>query len=491
VTPIQTRVLMDAAARSRLTSLSEHLSARGVEVHLVGGAVRDTLVGRTVDDFDIVVPPGGMRAVESWAGVQDRYAVPLHEDPPTRRVTFDDGMVLDACCYRGPSLDADLRRRDFTVNAIAARLSDALGDLSGRLIDPCGGVEDLRRRILRRGFDDSLTDDPLRMLRAFRFMATHGLRIEESALAIIRRDPANVTSVAWERIRDEFFKMLAAPRAYPALRGMEASGMLGVLLPEIAQMKGAPQNQFHHLDVWEHTLDALDRFERAPVPPCLSSLHGEFAAYLAEPRGQGIPTVALLKFALLLHDVAKPATRTVGDDGRVRFLGHEKDGAEITNLVGRRFRLSNRGREAASLLVAQHLRTMHLSSGGPPSPRALRRFLRRVRSDWMGVVAHSWADMEASRGPARTQAQRGRTERTLVAIADFWHEEARTIVPQKPLIQGGEIIRRFGVPPGREIGRLLRAVRDARDDGEIRTPAEARAYLGALLRKRKAERESR
>ncbi len=478
------RLVMEPAARSRLASLSEHLSARGVEAHLVGGAVRDTLVGRAVDDFDIVVPSDGMAAVESWAAAEDRYAIPLHEDPPTRRVTFEDGMILDACCYRGASLDADLRRRDFTVNAIATPLSAAFDDLSGTLIDPCGGVDDLRLRTLRRGFDESLTDDPLRMLRAFRFMATHGLRVEESALAVVKERAVDVTNVAWERIRDEFFKLLGAPRSYAALRGMDSAGLLEVLLPEIADMKGAPQNRFHHLDVWEHTLDALDRFERAPVPPCLSGLQGDFAAYLAEPRGQGIPTVALIKFALLLHDVAKPTTRTVGDDGRVRFIGHEKDGADITNQVGRRLMLSNRGREAASRLVAEHLRTMHLSSGGPPSPRALRRFLRRVRGDWMGVVAHSWADMEASRGPARTQAQRRRTERTLVAIASFWHEEGRATAGRKPLILGGEIIRRFGVAPGPEVGRLLRAVRDAREDGQISTSKQARAYVGALLRAR-------
>jgi poly(A) polymerase len=469
-------------ARRRIESLSAHLTERGVRAFLVGGVVRDALVGRPVDDFDIAIPAGSMRAVAGWAAAQGRYAISLHETPPTRRVTFDDGMVVDAACFRGASLEEDLRLRDFTVNAMATPLEAVSGDLSGRLIDPCGGREDLRRRRLRQCSPRSLGDDPLRMLRAFRFMATHGLRVEEATLWAIRERAPEVTAVAWERIREEFFKLLAAPRSYPALRAMDGAGLLDALLPEIAPMKGAPQNQFHHLDVWEHTLDALDRFERDPVPAPLRALGGSMAEYLAENGGQGVPMVALLKFALLLHDVAKPATRSVDASGRVRFIGHEKEGAEIARQVSGRFMMSKRARATVVLLVAEHLRTMHLSSGGPPSPRALRRFMRRVGEHWMGVVAHSWADMEASRGPARTEKQRVRTARTLVSIAEFCGDDEAAAETRAPLITGGDIVRVFGVAPGPVVGRLLRRVDEAWTDGEITTPEQATEYVRALLR---------
>ncbi len=477
-----TTLTMHAEARARLESLSARLVGGGVRAFLVGGAIRDALMGRPVDDFDIAIPAGGMGVVQEWAVGQGRYAISLHETPPTRRVTFDDGMIVDAACFRGASLEEDLRLRDFTVNAIAAPLEAFAGDLAGSLVDPCDGRRDLRLRRLRQCSPRSLVDDPLRMLRAFRFMGTHGLRVEEATLRTIRERAPGVTGVAWERIREEFFKLLAAPRSYPALRGMDGAGLLDALLPEIAPMKGAPQNRFHHLDVWEHTLEALDRFERGPVPAPLAALAEGMGKYLAESRGQGIPMVALLKFALLLHDVAKPATRSVDESGRVRFIGHEKEGAEIAGRVAGRFMMSRKARAIVTLLVAEHLRTMHLSSGGPPSPRALRRFLRRVGEHWMGVVAHSWADMEASRGPARTEKQRQRTARTLITIAEFCDGEEHAAETRAPLITGGDIVRVFGVVPGPVVGRLLRRVDEAWTDGDITTPEQATDYVRMLLR---------
>ena len=476
-----TRLSLHPEARARVASLSAYLADRGIPAFVVGGAIRDALLCRSVEDIDIALPADDIRATQAWARRQGRPAIAIHESPPTRRVTFDDGMVIDIAAFRGGSLEEDLRLRDFTVNAIAAPFETAGGNLIGQLIDPCGGVEDLRLGRLRQSSDRSLIDDPLRMLRAFRFRATHGLRIEEGTLRDIRLHTPDIHTVAWERIREEFMKLLAAPRSYPALRGMDGVGLLDALLPEIAPMKGAPQNRFHHLDVWEHTLDTIDRFEHNPVPPSLDWLAGNFADYLADIRGQGTPMVALLKFSLLLHDVAKPTTRSVDEAGRVRFIGHEKEGAEIAREAAVRFRMSRKTRDIVELLVSEHLRTMHLSADGPPSRRALLRFLRRVGEHWVGVVAHSWADLEASRGPARTVAQRERTERTLVSIARFREGQRRAGGSEAPLITGGEIVRAFGVAEGPAVGRLLRSVDEARDGGTVSTPEQAREHVRALL----------
>lgn len=475
------RLQLRPTDRARVESLSAYLARRDVPAYLVGGAIRDALLGRHVEDVDIAVPVGAMRAIQAWARRQGRPAISLHNAPPTRRVTFDDGFVIDIAAFRGETLEEDLRLRDFTVNAIAAPFDVVSEDFAGLLIDPCGGVEDLRLRRLRQCSARSLDDDPLRMLRAFRLSATHGLRIYEGTLAGIRERVSKIDDVAWERVREEFMKLLATGRSYAALRAMDGIGLLERLLPEIAAMKGAPQNRFHHLDVWEHTLDAIDRFEREPVPPTLGWLTTEFSEYLAENRGQATPMVALLKFALLLHDCAKPTTRTVDESGRVRFIGHEKIGAEIARAAATRFRMSRKTRDIIELLVAEHLRTMHLSSDGPPSRRALNRFLRRVGQDWMGVVAHSWADLQASRGPARTEGQRQRTERTLVSIARFREEERANGSGRRPLITGGDLVRQFGVPEGPAVGELLRRVDNARDGGEISTAGQARAYVRGLL----------
>ncbi|MEO2006737.1 MAG: hypothetical protein ABGY41_21880, partial [Candidatus Poribacteria bacterium] len=318
------RLQLRPTDHARVESLSAYLARRDVQAYLVGGAIRDALLGRHVEDVDIAVPVGAMRPIQAWARRQGRPAISLHNAPPTRRVTFEDGFVIDIAAFRGETLEEDLRLRDFTVNAIAAPFEVVSEDLTGVLIDPCGGVEDLRLRRLRECSARSLDDDPLRMLRAFRLSATHSLRIYERTLTGIRERVSKIDDVAWERVREEFMKLLATGRSYASLRAMDGIGLLERLLPEITAMKGAPQNRFHHLDVWEHTLDAIDRFEREPVPPTLGWLATEFSEYLSENRGQATPMVALLKSALLLHDCAKPTTRTVDESGRVRFRSDQK-----------------------------------------------------------------------------------------------------------------------------------------------------------------------
>lgn len=468
-------------SRERLNSLTARMREAGESCVLVGGAVRDALRGISVRDFDFAVTGEGLDAARQWGESRNAAIIALSEDHGTVRIRFADAMEFDFTRLRADTLEADLRLRDFTVNALAVDLNDAL---SGRaeILDPTNGLPDLRDGVLRWASDRSLFNDPLRILRAFRLMAEGGFRAETETARLIRENAPLLSQSAWERIREEFFRILASPRAHPTLLEMDDTGVLGVLFPELAVMKGVTQNIFHHLDVWEHTLEAIRCLEEHPVPESLESSREMVKAHLDSMIGQGIPRRALLKFALLFHDIGKPATRTEDESGRVRFIGHEKVGAEAIRVAAKRLTLSKRVTDAASLLVGEHLMTMFLSGLEERSPRTLRRFLKRLGEEWLGLLLISWADMSASRGPARTMEQTARTALLLREIVDFHAVVSAT--PPVRLLTGSDLLRVFGLREGPRIGRLLKEIEEAQADGLVRTQDEALRWIAKRLNRR-------
>ena len=312
-------------------------------------------------------------------------------------------------------------------------------------------------------------------------MATEGLRIDERTRRWIIVHRERIRQVASERVGDELTRLLAAPRAYPALKSMDDTRLLTTILPELEPMRGVDQNQFHHLDVWGHTLAAIDGFERNPIPPILNDHAEILQAYLSETSAQGIPRSAIVKFALLYHDVAKPQTRSVKEDGRVRFIEHEKIGAEIVSKAAKRLTMTRRATELSTLLVREHLATMHLSTQEGVSSRAVGRFLRRTGEHFLGVLIHAWADLEASKGEGRTREQVDRTASVIRAVFEASQRRRTPVESAQKLLTGGDLMRELGVAQGPDIGRLLEEVEDAAIAGEIATREEALALARRLL----------
>ena len=469
-----------AEARTRLEALLWLAGRRAESLHVVGGAVRDALSGRDVTDFDFAVRPDALEIVEPWASACGGSSVALYEHLPTRRVVFPDGMTADFVQRRATELVGDLALRDFTVNAIAVDLSELVRSPDVELIDPLGGLTDLRARRLVWASDSSLEDDPLRILRAFRLMASHGLRISANAWDRITLARTLVERVSRERVRDELFRLLGTRRAYTALRAMDDAGVLDVVFPELAAMRGVPQNEYHHLDVWEHTLAAVDVFEREPIPDALSAVIGAAGDYLTSTVGQFLSGSAAVKLALLFHDAGKPSTRTEDETGRVRFIGHEAVGAALFKVAASRLRMSRRVRGGVEALVLHHLRTMHLAASESVSPRALLRFTRDLGPHWVGLLMLSWADLSASRGPARSGDHFARTSTLMSQIAAQYVTDERAPSTQGPLVTGDDVMGVCGIGPGPDVGSILHRVERGRLDGELTTRSEALSYIRGL-----------
>ncbi|MFM8319459.1 MAG: hypothetical protein ACKOC5_00985, partial [Chloroflexota bacterium] len=308
----------------------------GQPVHLVGGSVRDLLLGRPIHDLDFALPGRGLSVARRTADVLGGAFFALDTARDTGRVLLDlpdeKRLVLDFSAYRGADLESDLRDRDFTLNAIAINLDDPQA-----AIDPTGGVQDARQGILRACAPTALANDPLRILRAVRLSCDLQLRIEPDTRRQIRATLPRLEDVSPERLRDELFKMLDGPRPALALRTLEALGALSFVLPELAAERGVLQSPPHIYDVYEHSLhvaawllrilkvlraeydpQAAANWTMGLVSVRLGRYRRQLAEHLAEQLNPERSLQALLLLAALYHDVGKPGTRSVDDSGRIR-----------------------------------------------------------------------------------------------------------------------------------------------------------------------------
>jgi putative nucleotidyltransferase with HDIG domain len=445
---------------------------------IVGGAVRDRLLGRATDDLDLAVggDPGGLarQLARECAGT----AFPLSDRHAAWRVTGrQGGWHVDLMAVEG-SLEGDLARRDFTINAIAEPLA------GGPAIDPHGGRADLEAGRLRMVAPAAFADDPLRVLRAVRLACELDLEIEPATMQAAAANVPGLERVSPERVFAELRQIVAGARPRRGIELMEALDATALVLPEIAGLRGVAQSAYHHLDVHEHTLAVLDEaiaIERDPEP-ALGRHAGAVAALLDEPLADELTRAGALRFGALLHDAAKPATHARGAGGRVTFIGHDEAGAALARGALTRLRTSERLRAHVAALARHHLRLGFLVRERPLPRRAVYRYLRACEPVAADVTVLSVADRLATRGRGAERAIPAHLElaRELLGEALRWRRDG----PPVPLLRGDELARELDLAPGPLLGELLEALREAQFAGEVTERGEAIACARAAAERR-------
>jgi len=442
----------------------------GEPAWLVGGAVRDRLLGRATDDVDIALdgdPRGAARRIAKATG---GAAFQLsHEFGGWRAVGPEHTWHVDLLPLRDHDLAADLSARDFTVNAMAEPLA------GGEVVDPHGGAGDLEARRLRMVSARALTDDPLRTLRAVRFAVELGFSIEPATADAVRAHAREIAQVSPERVFAELKRVVAAPRVREGLALMDEAGLLAAVLPELEALRGVDQSVYHHADVLGHTLEVLDQVVAMEADPAAAGLGGELeapvAALLADPLANEITRGTGLRLAALLHDAAKPQTRKVLPTGRVTFVGHDSEGAELARAVLRRLRASERLAGYVAGLTRHHLDLGFLVHERPLSRRTIWRYLTATAPNSADVTLLTVADRLATRGRRAGPAIAAHLE---LAREVLEHAFAlREGGPRPPLVAGDELAAELGIRPGPRLGELLRALEEDRYAGEISTRDEA------------------
>ena len=434
--------------RELLGRLKRAATDEGAKAWVVGGYVRDHLLGRAQPDLDVVVEEGAaLRLAERFAHLAGAGPPVTFERYGTAQVTLPGHLVEFVSArsesyaadsrkpdVRPATLEEDLRRRDFTINTL-------LMDFDGNIQDRLGsGLADLDSRILRTPADPNQTfsDDPLRMLRALRFAAQLGFELAPDLLPAMRRlsDRLAPPVVSVERIADELSKMLESERPRLALELLDAGGLLAVVLPELAACKGVEQGGYHTHDVFGHTLLAVEH-----SPPDL-----------------------VVRLAVLLHDVGKPMTATA--DGA--FTGHEEVGAGMAKAALERLRFPQREVDAVVTLVRLHLRPVYYRSEWTDG--AVRRLARDAGPQIERLLALARADIAASAYPEPEKLDE-LAARLATVLAE---QPTRMAAP----IDGEAIMRELGLAPGPQVGRIKERLGELIMDGEIEPTREAvLAYL--------------
>jgi tRNA nucleotidyltransferase/poly(A) polymerase len=472
----------------------------GMPAWLVGGALRDLLLGLPIRDMDFVLPGGARKVAQAVAGALGGVSFALDAERDIHRViqTLADGsdFYLDFVLQNGEDIQADLAARDFTINALAAELSSL-----DALIDPLGGLADLQAKRLKACSPGAMLADPLRCLRGIRQANTLGFKLEKDTIRWIREALPQLDGCAPERIRDELFRIFEDAHPERALRVLDSLGGMDVLFPELQALRDTIQTAPHQLNAWEHSLaslgcleDVLSILTKQPDPEGrgnwlmgMVSIHlGRYRehirAYLDECQTPPRVRRALLFFAALYHDAGKPETATTGEDKRRHFYRHERASSPLAVQRSLALALSNAEVDWLERIVRQHMRIHHLANQVEElTPRAIYRYFKVTGDAGVAVALLSLADLLATFGPTLT---REALEAELVIchrLLEAWWERPDELVNPPRLLNGSDLMKVLKLDAGPKVGELLESIRVAQVEGKVKTRADGLELARQLL----------
>lgn len=464
-------------------------------IYLVGGAVRDLLLGRACHDFDFALPRGGIPAARRVANALNGKFYALDQERDMGRVLITDPqeghVVMDFASFQGADLDTDLRNRDFTLNAIA------VDPRSGEVFDPLGGGQDLKEKHLRACSPQAFSEDPIRILRGIRLAANFGFHILPETRKAMKAAAGLLVNTSPERLRDELFRILEGRSVASCLRALDLLGAMVVILPELNELKGVAQPEPHVHDAWEHTLALMDRLEEiiSALAPTYNAekaadlLNGLLVlrigrfrepidAHLSTHLPAGRSQRGILFMAALYHDVAKPKTRQTDENGRLRFWDHDIQGAEVVGQRGRQLALSNEEVARLETIVRNHMRIpFHanrlLKEGKSPTRRAVYRFFRDSSTSGIDLCLLALADLRATYEQHLSQETWAAALDVVRLFLENWIEKPEEAVTPPSIVNGDDLMEELHLTPGPQVGELLEAIREAQAMGEVSTREQA------------------
>ena len=441
-------------------------------IYLVGGTVRDLLMGRKQADVDLAIRGDFVRVAAMIADKCQGKVVDLGKKGFAVLRVASPSLSVDITPLTGQTIEEDLCKRDFTINAIAYDVA------AGRLVDCSGGLADLKQKTIRMVSDTVFTKDPARLVRAYRLAAMLEFGIDPQTRAAIGRFGHLIDQIAGERIWAELLKLFTLPHASPIVRQMAEDNLLVSIFPELKPSIGCIQNRFHQFDVFEHSLRTYEQLERL-----LANTNDQFTNRLtADEMARLLDHGALMKYAALLHDVGKPSTKRTHTDGHVGFPGHAGRGATIAAIISERLRLSKLQRDTAVTIIRNHVRPLFLflaMQNGTLSHRGTIRFFNHCGPLTLPILFHSMADSMAKHQILQSKDS-GFISFCNRLMDDYViFRDHKTISP--PLINGHDLIKIFGLFPAPRFKWILSRVDEHRLSGELSTREEALDWVRAQL----------
>ena len=461
-------------------------------VFLVGGSVRDVILGRTTNDLDFVYAGDSLALARRIGDAIGAAYYPLDLERQTARLVLfqPDGsrLRLDFAAMRGADLDDDLRARDFTINAMALPM-----DETANLIDPLGGLTDLRSKVLRACSDNAVQDDPVRVVRAVRLAISLNCQIVPETQQQIRRAAPFLDKVSSERLRDELFKILEGHQPATAIRLLDKLDVLAYIFPELSLLKGVHQSPPHNFDVWEHTLKVVQHLEQildvlaidynqekaanwalGLVSVQLGRFRQKLGIHMETRLNMERSMRSLLFLSGLYHDTGKPLTRQIDESARVRFFEHEMVSSTLATERARQLRLSNDEIERLAAIVRNHMRPLLLAQAGAhPTRRAIYRYFRSTKAAGIDIGLLSLADCMATYRSSLPFEPWVQLVAVIRDLYESWWEHPEQAVQPPALVNGTDLMEFLMLEPGPKIGQILETIREAQAAGQVETREQA------------------
>lgn len=436
------------------------------EGYLVGGIIRDFLTGKTSVDRDIAISG----AEEFAHKIADKFGgtfITLDSVNKIFRVVLPDKTnFLDISEIEGSTIEEDLKRRDFTINAIAYDLKN------DKFIDTTGGINDLENKVLRHISDKNFEDDPLRLLRGFRFFSTTGFRMTEELESAISKYAHLILKPAPERINYELMKLFGGKYAAETLLKMNEFGILEALFPFVKEMKQVPPNTHHHLDLLHHVIETVRQIEIQ-----YENLTCEVKEHLQKVDFGGFPRINHLKLAGFMHDIGKFSCWTIEENGRHRFIKHADIGAELAIPFLKKMKFSKKQIEYITCMIKNHIYPSNVIAAPDLNDKIMMRYIRKMEDNVIDNIILAKADRLSARGVDVTEEMIENNMRGLDRLLKFYLEKKDTLKPLPKLLDGKEIMELTGLKPTPQLGKIIEALKEAQLNGDVTNIEEAEVFI--------------
>ena len=437
------------------------------EGYLVGGSIRDLFTKNCVFcDRDISIK-GAENFARKIANKWDGTFIELDSENKIYRVVLPGKInFLDISELQGNSIEEDLKRRDFTINAIAYDLTN------DKFVDVTGGLKDLKNKVLRHIDDKNFEDDPLRILRAFRFYAVTGFKMTIELENALKKYLSLALNPANERINYEIMKLFGGDFASGALLKMDEFGLLEKIFPCVTEMKKVPPNTHHHLDLFHHVVETVRQIEIL-----YNKISGFEKEHLDAIDFGGFPRINYLKLAGFLHDIGKFSTWTIEEGGRHRFIKHDDVGSKMVVPLLRDLKFSKKQIEYISCMIKNHIYPSNVIVAPSLNDKVMMRYVRKMGDNVVDNIILAKADRLSARGVDITEEIVNTNISGLDKLLDFYLSKKDSLASLPKLIDGREIMELLNIKPSPKLGEIINAVNEAQLNGDVLTHEDAVRFI--------------
>lgn len=437
------------------------------EGYLVGGSIRDFFTKKCeFCDRDISIK-GAENFARKLANKFDATFIELDNENKIYRIVLKDKInFLDISEMQGNSIEDDLKRRDFTINAIAYDLSNE------KFIDVTGGLNDLKNKVLRHIDDKNFEEDPLRVLRAFRFYSMTGFEMTEELVKALKKYMPLALVPAKERINYEIMKLFGGDYASSALLKMDELGLLEKIIPQVKEMKNVPPNTHHHLDLFHHVIETVRQIEII-----YAGLSGFEKEHMDAVDFGGFPRINHLKLAGFLHDIGKYSTWTIEESGRHRFIKHDDVGSKIVVPLLRDLKFSKKQIEYVSCMIKNHIYPSNVIVAPILNEKVMMRYVRKMGENVVDNIILAKADRLSARGVDITEEVINSNINGLNKLLEFYLSKKDSLTPLPKLLDGREIMTLLNIKPSPKLGEIISALNEAQLNGDVTTPEDAKNFV--------------